>query len=82
LASVDGLGVSGPSWLRILYYLVKSPKTPTEIANLENKHLSSVSRTLRELRSNGLVVYTDSGSRERYYRATQQGAILLRNALR
>ena len=66
----------------VLYHLVSSPKTPTEIAHLEKKHLSVVSRTLKDLRSKGLVVYTNTGSRERYYRPTEQGYILLRQFLR
>jgi predicted transcriptional regulator len=82
MASVDGLGVSAPGWLRLLYHLVVSPKTPTELASLEKKHLSEVSRTLRSLRDSGLVEYTDTGSRERYYRATEQGYVLLRRSLR
>lgn len=50
--------------------------TPTELASLENKHLSQVSRTLRELRKEGLVEYTHSGSREKYYRPTRDGYLV------
>jgi predicted transcriptional regulator len=82
MASVDGLDVSAPGWLRLLYYLVRSPKTPTELASLEKKHLSEVSRTLRSMRDVGLVEYTETGSRERYYRATDEGYVLLRRSLR
>jgi len=82
MALLDGNGVMGPTWLRVLYHLVRSPKTPTELATLEKKHLSSVSRTLRELRDSGLVEYTKSSSRERYYRATPEGYIILRQFLR
>jgi len=82
MASVDGLGVSAPGWLRLLYYLVRSPRTPTELATLEKKHLSEVSRTLRNMRDSGLVEYVDTGSRERYYRATEEGYVLLRRSLR
>jgi predicted transcriptional regulator len=82
MAGAEGADVLGPSWLRLLYLLVRSPKTPTELATLENKHLSEVSRTLRNMRDSGLVVYTETGSRERYYRATEQGYILLRRMLR
>jgi len=82
MASADGLGVSAPGWLRLLYYLVRSPRTPTELANLEKKHLSEVSRTLRSMRNSGLVEYTETGSRERYYRATEEGYVLLRRSLR
>jgi DNA-binding IclR family transcriptional regulator len=82
MASAEGLGVSGPGWLRLLYHLVGSPKTPTELATLEKKHLSEVSRLLRSMRDSGLVEYTETGSRERYYRATEEGYILFRRSLR
>ena len=82
MASVDSIGVSGPSWLRLLYYLVGSPKTPTELATMEKKHLSQVSRTLRSLRDNGLVEYTQTGSRQRYYRVTEEGYAMLMRSLR
>jgi len=82
MASVDGVGVSGPSWLRLLYYLVGSPKTPTELATMEKKHLSQVSRTLRTLRDSGLVEYTQTGSRQRYYRVTEEGYAMLMRSLR
>lgn len=78
LASIKVDGVSGPEWLRVLYHLVTSPKTPTQLANLERKHLSYVSRTLRTLRDSGLVEFTSEGSRERYYRATEEGYVLVR----
>jgi DNA-binding IclR family transcriptional regulator len=58
---------------RLLFYLIVRPRTPTELAKLESKHLSGVSRSLRELREMGYVEYTPSGSREKYYRATIQG---------
>lgn len=80
--SLNTSGILGPTWLKVLFHLVMSPKTPTEIATLEKKHLSTVSRTLRELRDSGLVEYTKSPSRERYYRATEQGQIILRQFLR
>jgi predicted transcriptional regulator len=82
MAGAEDTDVFGPGWLRLLYLLVRSPKTPTELATLENKHLSEVSRTLRNMRDSGLVEYTETGSRERYYRATEQGYVLLRRLLR
>jgi DNA-binding IclR family transcriptional regulator len=82
MAAVDRLGVTSPGWLRLLYHLVRSPKTPTELANLEKKHLSEVSRILRGMRDNGLVEYTETGSRQRYYRATEEGYVILRRMLR
>jgi DNA-binding PadR family transcriptional regulator len=74
--------VTGPGWLRILARLVVSPMTPTELANVEKKHLSEVSRTLRTMRDSGLVEYVNTGSRERYYRATEEGYLLFRQSLR
>jgi len=82
MASVEGIGVPGPSWLRLLYYLVGSPRTPTELATIEKKHLSQVSRTLRTLRDSGLVEYTQTGSRQRYYRVTEEGYAMLMRSLR
>lgn len=82
MASVEGVGISGPSWLRLLYRLVGSPKTPTELATIEKVHLSQVSRTLRALRDSGLVEYTQTGSRQRYYRVTAEGYAMLMRSLR
>jgi DNA-binding IclR family transcriptional regulator len=82
LALVDGSISAGPGWLRILKYLVTSPKTPTELAALDNKHLSDVSRMLKKLRANGFVSYTDSGSRNRYYAVTEEGYRFLRQITR
>ncbi len=58
---------------RLLEHLVSGPKTPTELASIENKHVSHVSRALAELKERGLVEQLSSASRERYYRATSQG---------
>jgi DNA-binding IclR family transcriptional regulator len=82
MVSTHSPGISGPGWLRLLHHLSVSPMTPTQLATLENKHLSEVSRTLRTLRDSGLVEYNETGSRERYYRATQQGYVLLHRWLR
>jgi DNA-binding MarR family transcriptional regulator len=65
----------GQTRFKLLLYLVVGPRTPTELASLENKHLSDVSRSLAELRRLGLVEATPSGSRERYYRITRDGYI-------
>jgi DNA-binding transcriptional ArsR family regulator len=40
---------------------------------MEDKHVSHVSRALKELRTMGLVEQARSESRNRYYRATSQG---------
>lgn len=58
---------------RLLEHLVSGPKTPTELASMDGKHVSHVSRALAELRDRGLVEQLSSASRERYYRATTQG---------
>ena len=82
MASAERIGLLGPSWLRLLYHLVGSPKTPTELATMEKKHLSQVSRTLRTLRDSGFVEYTQTGSRQRYYRVTAEGYAMLMRSLR
>jgi len=58
---------------KLLEQLITGPKTPTELASIEGKHVSHVSRALAELRERGLVEQLSSASRERYYRATSQG---------
>jgi len=70
---------------KLLQRLASQPHTPTELATLESKHISHVSRALVELKYWGLVSSTPTGSREHYYRITTQGfaiaaAISLRNA--
>lgn len=57
----------------LLSHLIRNPATPSELATLEQKHVSHVSRALAEMRQRGLVEYARSGSRERYYKATGQG---------
>ena len=78
MAVVDGLGSVGPTWLRLLRHLLDSPKTPTELAALEKKHLSQVSRALKTLRDHGFVEYKPTRSRERYYSVTNEGYAILR----
>ena len=58
---------------RLLEHLVGGPKTPTELALMDGKHVSHVSRALAELKEWGLVEQMSSASRERYYKATSQG---------
>ena len=62
---------------RVLAVLSGATRTPTEIAKLENKHISHVCRTIRELEAQGLVEVAWSESRERYYRTTRSGYALL-----
>jgi DNA-binding transcriptional ArsR family regulator len=57
----------------LLFYLILRPRTPSELAAIEKKHVSHVSRALTELRRNGLVECSRSRSREKYYRATELG---------
>ncbi len=58
---------------KLLERLALGPHTPTELASIESKHVSHVSRALVELSEWGLVYATASGSREHYYRITLQG---------
>ena len=58
---------------KLLQRLASRPHTPTELAAIESKHISHVSRALVELRDWGLVCSTESGSREHYYKITSQG---------
>jgi predicted transcriptional regulator len=67
---------------KLLEHLVNGPKTPTELASIENKHVSHVSRALAELRERGLVEQMSSASRERYYRATSQGMSIYASMLK
>jgi len=78
----EGIDISGPFRLKLLYHLVVKPRTPTELATLENKHLSDVSRGLSRLRAEGLVKYDSGGRRERHYKATEEGYIYLYASLR
>ena len=68
----------------LLFHLIIHPRTPSELAALEKKHVSHVSRALGEMRRRGLVEYSMSRSRERYYRATDLGymalVVYMRNA--
>jgi predicted transcriptional regulator len=66
----------------LLGLLVNGPKTPTELAFIQHKHVSHVSRALGELRERGLVEQLSTASRERYYRATGQGMSIYMTLLR
>jgi DNA-binding PadR family transcriptional regulator len=82
LGAGEGITIHGPFRLKLLYYLVIRPRTPTELASLENKHLSDISRGLGKLRKDGLVQCDASGAREKYYRPTQEGYVLLYASMR
>lgn len=71
-----GVAFSGGWRLKLLLRLVVRPMTPTELASIEKRHLSQISRTLGELRREGLVEYTYTGSREKYYRLTRDGYVI------
>ncbi len=58
---------------KLLSRLVNGPCTPSQLAGFEGKHVSHVSRALTELRMRGLVEPIMTDSRERFYRATDQG---------
>jgi len=58
---------------KLLLHLITGPKSPSQLATMEKKHVSHVSRALTEMRSRGLVEYARTDSRERYYRVTSQG---------
>ena len=78
----DRPGLVLPDRLRLLMDLFNGPHTPTELATIEKKHLSQVSRVLGDLRKHGLVEVTKSGSRERYYRPTPVGYSMITEILR
>jgi predicted transcriptional regulator len=65
--------------VRVLALLSGATRTPTEIAKLENRHVSHVCRTIKELEAQGLVEVAWSGTRERYYRTTRSGYALTLN---
>lgn len=66
---------------KLLERLASRPHTPTELASMESKHVSHVSRALLELKTWGLVSASASGSRERYYRITSEGYAILASAI-
>jgi len=73
--SADVAGFVSGSTLRssVLELLSTKPVTPTEVARIENKHVSHICRTLRELEGVGLVEIVSNRSRQKYYKATQMG---------
>lgn len=82
MALGDGVAAGSPFWLHLLHHLIVRPRTPTELASLEHKHLSSVSRELGRLRREGLVEYAEVGPKQKFYRPTQDGYILVYGSLR
>lgn len=61
---------------RVLEDVLRGPKTPSELAIIEKRHVSHVSRALAELRAQGLVEPISSQNRPRYYRATDLGFLM------
>ena len=65
---------------RVLEDVLRDPKTPSELAHIENKHVSHVDRALAELRAQGLVETAEpiSGDkRKKYYQATDLGLLIM-----
>ncbi len=61
---------------KVLEDIVRVPRTPYELASIENKHVSHVSRALTELRMQGLVEPVSNNTRLKYYRATELGYLM------
>jgi predicted transcriptional regulator len=61
---------------RILEDVLRGPKTPSELASIEKRHVSHVSRALSELRAQGLVEPISSEGRQKYFRATELGFLM------
>lgn len=59
--------------LELLLHLATGPKSPSELATIEKKHISHVSRAIRELEVRGLVEVQRRESKGKYYSATLQG---------
>ena len=62
--------------LGLLVSLLTGPKSTSQLASIENKHVSHVSRALTELRARGIVEPMPRGSRETFYRLTTQGYVV------
>lgn len=62
--------------LDLLHNLISGPKSPSQLASLEKKHVSHVSRALAELRARGIVEAMPRASRETFYRLTTQGYVV------
>jgi DNA-binding transcriptional ArsR family regulator len=75
--------LSSETRLKILSFLSNSSGTPTELAKRIEKHLSHISRALRELESKDLVSCANpKRSKPREYRLTPEGDKLLREIYR
>jgi len=75
--------LSSETRFRILSFLSKNSGTPTQLAKQVEKHLSHISRALRELESKDLVSCSNpKNSKPREYRLTPAGDKLLREIYR
>lgn len=71
--------LSSETRLRILSFLSTNSGTPTQLAKQIQKHLSHISRALKELESMDLVsCSTPQNSKPREYRLTPEGDRILR----
>ena len=62
--------------LGLLVNLITGPKSPSQLATIEKRHVSHVSRALSELRARGIVEPMPRTSRETLYRLTTQGYVV------
>ncbi|MDA4124622.1 MAG: hypothetical protein OK438_04125 [Thaumarchaeota archaeon] len=62
--------------LGLLVGLITGPKSTSQLATLEKKHVSHVSRALTELKARGIVEPIPRGTRETFYRLTTQGYVI------
>jgi len=75
--------LSSETRFRILSFLSKDAETPTQLAKLVEKHLSHISRALRELESKDLVICSNpKNTKPREYHLTAEGDRLLREIYR
>jgi predicted transcriptional regulator len=75
--------LSSETRFRILSFLSKNSGTPTQLAKQVEKHLSHISRALKELESKDLVLCANpKNTKPREYRLTPEGDRLLREIYR
>jgi len=62
--------------LGLLMNLLTGPKSPSQLASIEKRHVSHVSRALAEMKARGIVESMPRASRETFYRLTAEGYIV------
>ena len=66
--------------VKVLEDILRGPKTTSELASIENKHVSHVSRAIAELQACGPVKPVSSGTgreeRQKPYQATDLGFLM------